>query len=95
MSSNIVLAKELKTGKIRLFLEYKTDKETTYRNYKIRIRRWGRKYGPYNTIRKEEGEAMFIDAGKLDYNVEVLKIVEKLDHRNVGVGYRYADKFYK
>jgi len=91
MSSKIVRAKDVDTGKVRLFLEYKNDSETTYRNFKHRIRKWGRKYGPYHTIKQEAGEAHFYDGGKLKYNVEVLEVVEELDHRNVGVGYGSAD----
>ena len=91
MGSKIVYAKDIETGKERQFLEYKTNDETTYRNFRIRIRRWGRKYGPYNTIKQEAGEARFIDAGKLKYNVDVIKILEELDSRTVGVGYGYVD----
>jgi hypothetical protein len=91
MSSKIVLAKDLFSGKVRQFLEYKTETETTYRNFKVRIRRWGRKYGTYNTIKREAGEATFIDGGKLKYNVEIIDIIKELDHRNVGVGYSSVD----
>lgn len=91
MSSKIVLAKNIDTGKVRQFLEYKTDEETTYRNFKVRVRHWNRKYGPYNTIKQEKGQATFIDGGKLKYNVEVINVVEELDHRSVGVGYGNVD----
>ena len=91
-SSKIVLAEDLATGKVRNFLEYKTaDGQTTYRNFKMRIRRWGRKYGPYNTIKQEAGTAKFYDGGKLKYNVKVIDIVEELDHRDVAVGYGNVD----
>lgn len=91
MSCKIVKAKDLDSGEVRLFLECKNDSEITYRNFKHRIRRWGRKYGAYNTIKQEAGEAHFYDGGKLKYNVDVLEIVEELDSRNVGVGYGNVD----
>lgn len=90
-SSKIVKAKELSSGNVRLFLEYKTNSETTYRNFKHRIRKYGCKYGPYHTIKREAGEAHFYDGGKLKYNVEVIEVIEELDHRNVGVGYGVVD----
>ena len=91
-SSKIVKAKDLDSGDVRLFLEYKTESETTYRNFKHRVRRWGRKYGCYNSIKREAGEAHFYDGGKIKYNGEGIEVVEELDHTSVGVGYGNVDR---
>ena len=93
-SSKIVKAKDLDTGNVRLFLEYNTGEEITYRNFKHRVRKWGRKYGCYHSIKREAGEAHFYDGGKIKYNVEVIEVVEELDHKSVGVGYGNVDKWY-
>ena len=93
MTSRIVLGKDLESGKVREFLEYGNE-EITYRNFKIRVRRWGKKYGPYNTITQQAGEARFVDGGKIKYNVEVINVIEELDYKSVGVGYGNVDSRY-
>ena len=93
MTSRIVLGKDLESGKVREFLEYGNE-EITYRNFKIRVRRWGKKYGPYNTIKQQAGEARFVDGGKIKYNVEVINVIEELDYKSVGVGYGNVDSRY-
>jgi hypothetical protein len=92
-SSKIVLGR-LENGKERLFLEYKIGNNVTYRNYRKRIRKSDIKYGPYNTIKRHPIKALFVDGGKIKYNIDVIDIVEELDHKCVGVGYSSVDRKY-
>jgi hypothetical protein len=89
--SNIVLGIDIETGEERKFLEYRTTKETTYRNFNIKIKSWCRKYGSYHSIKREAGSITTCDGGEKKYKVNVLNVIRKLEHGYVGVGFQYVD----
>lgn len=88
----IVLAKDKATGKVRNFMERNNNGVITHHNYVRIIRKWGRKYGCYHSIKREAGEAHFFNVGCLAYDVEIIKDIENVDAKSVGCGYSSVDK---
>lgn len=90
----IIYGKDKETGKSRDFMERNNEGVLTYHNYKRRVRKWGIKYGPYNSIKQHPGEAHFFDVGRNNYNVDVIREIELVKSSTVGCGYTSVDRLH-